>query len=643
MPSITKDKNANDLDSVSLSSKHSKFSEKEQNKCEEEEPVVQWDGKFTFLLTTIGFAVGFGNFWRFPKTVQENGGGVFFIPYAIWFFIAGVPLLYTELAVGQSFRVGSYASWVVMNPYMKGIGVCGFLVSIIIGLYYASILSWVVFYLYNSFGTTLPWSACPEVENLPGECSNNSAVEYFWYRKTLNISPSIEDPGSFQIHLFICLMFSWGIIVFCLFKKRIFEKAVWVTTLFPYVCLAIFFGKAIFLEGAIKGLTYLAYPKWEMLWKPNVWLHAATQIFFSLSIGFGGMVAFASKTNKKSNINKNTWIICVVNSLTSILACLIVFFVRGYSAVIKQKECIVNHLYEQTGDEDLARNNFTNEEYSNIFTRYYGSEEQAKLQAVDFNCTVEDHLAKPISPSGTAFIVFAEAINTFPGSFLFSIGFFLMLFGLGVASMFGNVEGILNPFKNFWTIWYPNKPFPEKKTLFVACFGSVCISTLFMMQNGNYWIDIFDEFGAAVPLLCIALAELLTVRYYGFNKFEAHVARVTECQSENPGRFSRLNSLYKRYTISLITPFAIILVLIGFLYEKFSQDFVYKSYVVEEGDFTDSTYPNYAYACAIVLTTLACGAIPFCMIHQYFISKSAKSSSEVDHEALEMKEVEDKE
>lgn len=79
-----------------------------------------WDSKLTFLLATIGYAVGLGNVWRFPYLAQKNGGGAFLIPYFIMLAIEGIPIFYLELAIGQRLRKGAIGVWNQVSPYLAG-------------------------------------------------------------------------------------------------------------------------------------------------------------------------------------------------------------------------------------------------------------------------------------------------------------------------------------------------------------------------------------------------------------------------------------------------------------------------------------------------------------------------------------------
>lgn len=87
--------------------------------CAEEER-ESWDSKLTFLLATIGYAVGLGNVWRFPYLAQKNGGGAFLIPYFVMLAIEGIPIFYLELAIGQRLRKGAIGVWNQVSPYLAG-------------------------------------------------------------------------------------------------------------------------------------------------------------------------------------------------------------------------------------------------------------------------------------------------------------------------------------------------------------------------------------------------------------------------------------------------------------------------------------------------------------------------------------------
>lgn len=109
--------------------------------------VEAWDSKITYILATVGYAVGLGNVWRFPYLAQKNGGGAFLIPYFIMLLIEGLPIFLLELAIGQRLRKGSIGAWQRVSPYLGGIGIASAVVSLNVALYYNTVIAWCMYYL----------------------------------------------------------------------------------------------------------------------------------------------------------------------------------------------------------------------------------------------------------------------------------------------------------------------------------------------------------------------------------------------------------------------------------------------------------------------------------------------------------------
>lgn len=91
------------------------------------------------------------------------------IPFLILLVLEGVPLLYLEFAIGQRLRKGSVGVWSSIHPTLKGVGIASMFVSFMVGLYYNTIIAWVMWYFFNSFQDPLPWSECPLNDNRTGE------------------------------------------------------------------------------------------------------------------------------------------------------------------------------------------------------------------------------------------------------------------------------------------------------------------------------------------------------------------------------------------------------------------------------------------------------------------------------------------
>ncbi|XP_065190518.1 sodium-dependent neutral amino acid transporter B(0)AT1-like [Sycon ciliatum] len=449
----------------------------------EESPQKQeWGNKVEFLFSCISYAVGIGNLWRFPYLAQDNGGGTFLIPYLIMLVIEGMPLFYLEMCVGQLMRKGVIGSWSAIHPTLAGIGWAAVTTSFLVGIYYNVIIVWSFFYLFSSFQHTLPWSKCSDVNGTSAQLCRNATSRYFWYNDALEISGSINDAGSVNWKLCLILLLAWTV-VFCAMAKGIKAqgKIVYFTTLYPYVILLILFFRGVFLEGAGHGIKYLFQPDWDKLYDPDVWRIAATQIFYSLGLGFGGLVAYSSYNKKDNNTLKDTLIITLINSGTSIFGAIVIFSILG-------------HLSVKNG---------------------------IKLSEVG-------------SGPGLAFIAFSEGLTLLVPSVMWSIFFFLMLLCLGIGSMFGTLECVLACMADV----YPFNKWRREVHVALVCAVSFLVGISMVTQGGSYVVELFDQFAGSLPLLLIGFCECFAVSYiYGASRFSDDVEAINGLRPSRYWRF----------------------------------------------------------------------------------------------------------
>lgn len=226
----------------------------------------RWSGRWTFIIASIGAAVGLGNFWRFPSLTYKYGGfGNFCIPYLVALFFFGIPLLLMELGLGQKFQRGDVSVFRNINKRLAGIGIVSVMSSYIIAFYYVTIIAWALVYVVVGFISPLPWSV--RNPDFPNKCANQKGgqisrpEEYFYvevarYRRADTCDEySDSDPSQFSVPAFFACMFTWLCIFGCIAKGvQVSSKIVWFTVLIPFTFIIVMLIRGATLEGAGSGI-----------------------------------------------------------------------------------------------------------------------------------------------------------------------------------------------------------------------------------------------------------------------------------------------------------------------------------------------------------------------------------------------------
>ena len=259
-----------------------------------------WATKTGLILAMAGNAIGLGNFLRFPTQAAENGGGAFMIPYFIAFIMIGIPIMWMEWGMGRyGGSRGHGTTPAIFNLFWKSpvsrlLGVIGLWIPLVVTIYYVYIESWTLGYaLHFLLGSN------PSLD--PGSVSNAAEyvkpyssflANYLGAGDGVLLSPSKMAITAFVItiaaNFYIMLRgISGGIEIFVKYALPML-----------FVLAIILVVKTLTLKTdygtAIEGLNFLWNPDFEALKNPKVWIAAAGQIFFTLSLAFGAIVAYAS-------------------------------------------------------------------------------------------------------------------------------------------------------------------------------------------------------------------------------------------------------------------------------------------------------------------------------------------------------------
>uniref|UniRef100_A0A8C6PP71 Transporter n=1 Tax=Nothobranchius furzeri TaxID=105023 RepID=A0A8C6PP71_NOTFU len=440
----------------------------------------QWSSKMEFLLAVAGQIIGLGNVWRFPYLCYKNGGGVFFIPYILFLFTCGIPLFLLETSLGQYTKQGSITCWRKICPLFEGLGYGSQVVVLYSSIYYIIILAWAFLYLFSSFSSELPWSSCRnswntgkaqhlEYFNMTFADNATSPVREFWERRVLNIAGSIGELGSLRWELVLCLLLSWVICYFCVWKGvKSAGKVVYFTATFPYVMLAVLLVRGITLPGAMDGIKFYLYPDPSRLADPQVWMDAGTQIFYSYAICIGCLTALGSYNKYNNNCYKDCVHLCFLNSGTSFVAGFAIFSVLGFMA------------YEQNTDISKVAE----------------------------------------SGPGLAFIAYPRAVSMMPFPQVWAIFFFIMIILLGIDSEFVGLEALTTALSDLYPSFF-HVGHRRKLLLLTISVLSFVIGLVMVTEGGLYIFQVFDYYACSgMTLLLFALLQSLCIGWvYGAERF----------------------------------------------------------------------------------------------------------------------------
>ncbi|XP_050388401.1 sodium- and chloride-dependent glycine transporter 1 [Patella vulgata] len=453
-----------------------------------------WGSQLEFILTSIGCSVGLGNVWRFPYLTYTSGGGAFLVPYFICLLIIGIPLFCLDISFGQFTSLGPVAAAGNISPIFKGVGMCMVTVMGLIMIYYSVVIATCIHYFFASLTDVLPWTDCLNEWNtcncrqdtndtdylrntylnctqIDNTGSAFSPSEEYYTNFVLGVTSGIGEAGGFQWRLVLSNLLTWTIMFFVLIKGvKSIGKVVYVFTILPYVLLTVLLVRGLTLEGYYEGIKYYLDPNLNRIAEPRVWADAAVQIFYSTSTCSGALIAMASFNSFKNNTFRDSFMIPIINALTSFYGGFATFAVLGFMAL--KKGVLVSEVTKQG--------------------------------------------------PGLAFVVYPEALSKMPAAPFWSVLFFMMMMSLGISSMLTGVETVASAFMDEF-------PALRKGKNTYICRGIICFCGFLLglpqvTQGGSYILNLMDTFVGGFPLLFAGLFEIIVLVYiYGFKKFSSDI------------------------------------------------------------------------------------------------------------------------
>ncbi|XP_052042825.1 sodium- and chloride-dependent transporter XTRP3 isoform X3 [Apodemus sylvaticus] len=433
------------------------------------------------------------------------------------------------------------------------------------------------------------------------------------------ISPYLSGVGvasvvvSFFLSMYYNVINAWGF--WYLFHSF---QVVYFTASMPYCVLIIYLVRGLTLHGATNGLMYMFTPKMEQLANPKAWINAATQIFFSLGLGFGSLIAFASYNEPSNDCQKHAVIVSIINSSTSIFASIVTFSIYGFKATFNYENCLNKVILLLTNSFDLEDGFLTAsnlEEVKDYLASTYPNKYSEVFPHIR-NCSLESELDTAVQGTGLAFIVYTEAIKNMEVSQLWSVLYFFMLLMLGIGSMLGNTAAILTPLTDSKVI---SSYLPKEAISGLVCLINCAVGMVFTMEAGNYWFDIFNDYAATLSLLLIVLVETIAVCYvYGLKRFESDLQAMT----------GRTLNWYWKVMWAFVSPLLIIGLFIFYLSDYIlTGTLQYQAWDATQGQLVTKDYPPHALAVIGLLVASSTMCIPLVALGTFIRNRLKRGGS----------------
>jgi len=271
---------------------------------------AQWTSRLGFILAAAGSAIGLGNLWKFPYITYENHGGAFVLVYLVAIALVGAPIMIAEILLGRNTQkspVGAFKALAVDRlggRAWQGVGFLGVMTGFVILSYYSVVAGWTLRYIVMAASGKLgELSDHPHLlERSFGEFLANPALQLLCH----------------------CLFMGLTITVVYFGVSKGIERAAKILMPLLFLILLVLVVYSVFTPGFGRALRFLFTPSFGEL-TPSAVLEALGHSFFTLSLGMGAMLTYGSYMRRRDSIPSASLIICALDTLIALMACVIMF------------------------------------------------------------------------------------------------------------------------------------------------------------------------------------------------------------------------------------------------------------------------------------------------------------------------------
>lgn len=258
----------------------------------------QWSSHISFIIATVGSAVGLGNIWRFPYIMGENGGAIFLLTYLLLIgFLCVIPLC-CELLIGKIHRTDTVSAFEKINPKFKWFGWLCILTVLLIPCFYFVVGGWIINYIWIFLSNNIPDNFTNYFSSFSSQSWVPCILTLFFLFLTAffpykGVNKGIEKANNIMMPMFVIMLFIMALY-------------------------------AISLPGAKEGLTFMFKPDFSQFDKQMI-LTALGQALFTLSIGMGAVLTYGSYMREDTNIVKSAYTLIICDTLIAITAGIMIF------------------------------------------------------------------------------------------------------------------------------------------------------------------------------------------------------------------------------------------------------------------------------------------------------------------------------